>query len=171
MLEKRVNKVLLGIGSNLGNKRHNIEKAKFFLKKSEDLIIQKTSNYYKTKSWPDPNKPYYLNIVIEIETKLKPLDLLIFLKQIEKKIGRKSSAKNSPRECDIDILDYKQKCLNLSKNGISVITPHPRLHNRNFVLIPLYEINKKWIHPRFRIEISRLIKQIDPIDLRSITVG
>ena len=127
-------------------------------------------NYYKTKSWPDPKKPYYLNIVIEITTKLNPLELLTLIKKIEKKLGRKSTVKNSPRECDIDILDYNQKCLNLNINRSSVITPHPRLHNRNFVLIPLYEISKKWIHPKFKIEISRLLKQIDPMDLRSITV-
>ena len=170
MLEKQVKKVLLGVGSNLGNKKKNIEKAKYYLEQDKNLIIQKNSSYYKTKSWPDPSKPHYLNIVIEVKTNLKPSDLFFLIKKIEKKLGRKASTKNSPRECDIDILDYNQKCLNLKLGTNHVVIPHPRMHNRNFVLIPLYEISKKWIHPKFKKKITQLIKQIDPIDLRSITV-
>ena len=66
MSEKLANKVFLGIGSNLGNKKNNIEKAKFHLRQNKSIHIFKISNYYKTKSWPDPKKPSYLNIVIEI---------------------------------------------------------------------------------------------------------
>tara|TARA_B100001287_G_C22653798_1_gene516607 strand:- start:364 stop:882 length:519 start_codon:yes stop_codon:yes gene_type:complete len=171
MLEKLVNQVFLAIGSNLGNKKHNIEKAKYLLEESENFKIKKTSSYYKTKSWPDPSKPSYYNIVIETETSLDPLNLFYFLKKIERKLGRKYSSKNSPRECDIDILDYNQKCFNIIYDkSNSIIIPHPRMHQRNFVLIPLFEISKKWIHPKFKKKISHLIKQIDPIELRSITV-
>ena len=170
MLEKQVKKVFLGIGSNLGNKKRNIEKAKFYLEQEKGLIIKENSSYYKTKSWPDSSKPHYINIVIEIKTDLKPSDLFFLIKRVEKKLGRKSSAENSPRECDIDILDYDQKCLNFQLGVNSIVIPHPRMHTRNFVLIPLYEISKKWVHPKFKKKISQLIKQIDPIDLRSITV-
>ena len=85
-------------------------------------------------------------------------------------MSRKISEKNSPRECDIDILDYDHKCLKLDCEGDKIIIPHPRLHKRNFVLIPLYEISKKWKHPKYKLNISQLLKQIDTIDLRSITV-
>ncbi len=171
MSEKLANKVFLGIGSNLGNKKNNIEKAKFHLRQNKSIHIFKISNYYKTKSWPDPKKPSYLNIVIEIGTSLKPLDLFMYIKEIEMKLGRKMTLRNSPRECDIDILDYGQKCLKLKFQHNSIVTPHPRLHLRNFVLIPLQEIAKKWRHPKTKMLISQLIYQIDPIDLRSITVA
>ncbi len=170
MLEKQVNKVFLGIGSNLGNKKHNIEIAKYFLNQNDYFEIIKVSNYYITKSWPDPKKPSFVNIVLEGETYLKPIDLLHYVKNIEKILGRKVRKKNSPRECDIDILDFDQKCLKIKDNKISMITPHPRLHNRNFVLIPLFEISKNWKHPKSNIKISQLIKQIDTSHLRSITV-
>ena len=171
MSEKLVNIVFLGVGSNLGNKKHNIEKAKYLLEENWNLKIEKSSSYYESKSWPDPSKPSYYNIVIEIKTRLKPLSLFYFLKKIEKKLGRKISKKNSPREIDLDILDYNQRCLNIiySKNK-NIISPHPRMHQRNFVLVPLYEISKTWVHPKFGKKISHLIKQIDPIELRSITV-
>ena len=170
MLEKQANTVFLGIGSNLGNKKNNINKAKLFLQEKNNLMIEKSSNFYKTKSWPDPKKPEYLNIVLKIKTNLTPLNLFYFIKKIEKKLGRKISEKNSPRECDIDILDYDHKCLKLDCKGDKIIIPHPRLHKRNFVLIPLYEISKKWTHPKYKLNISQLLKQIDTIDLRSITV-
>ena len=170
MLEKQANTVFLGIGSNLGNKKNNINKAKLFLQETNNLMIEKSSNFYKTKSWPDPKKPEYLNIVLKIKTNLAPLNLFHFIKKIEKKLGRKISEKNSPRECDIDILDYDHKCLKLDCEGDKIIIPHPRLHKRNFVLIPLYEISKKWTHPKYKLNISQLLKQIDTIDLRSITV-
>ena len=170
MLEKQANKVFLGIGSNLGNKKLNIENAKLHLELNKNFRIFKTSKFYKTKSWPNPKMPNFLNIVIEGETYLKPLDLLFFLKKIEKILGRKPAKKNSPRICDIDIIDFDHKCLKLNDRKSFVITPHPRLEDRNFVLIPLFEISKNWKHPRSNIKISQLLKQIDTKDLRSITV-
>ena len=113
MLEKQANKVFLGIGSNLGNKKLNIENAKLHLELNKNFKIFKTSKFYKTKSWPNPKMPNFLNIVIEGETYLKPLDLLFFLKKIEKILGRKPAKKNSPRMCDIDIIDFGHKCLKL----------------------------------------------------------
>ena len=65
MLEKRVKKTYLGLGSNLGNKKNNIEYAKFLLQQNKKFKIHKTSSFYKTKSWPNNNNPFFLNIVIE----------------------------------------------------------------------------------------------------------
>ena len=72
MLEKQANKVFLGIGSNLGNKKLNIENAKLHLELNKNFRIFKTSKFYKTKSWPNPKMPNFLNIVIEGKTILKP---------------------------------------------------------------------------------------------------
>ena len=91
-LEKQVKKIYLGLGSNLGKKKVNIEYAKFLLQQNKKFKILKTSNFYKTKSWPNYKNPFFLNIVIEGFTNLKPLDLFKFIKQIEVKIGRKQSS-------------------------------------------------------------------------------
>ena len=162
ILESRVKFVYLGIGSNLGNKKINIEKAKFKLSQNNIKII-KTSNYYETLSWPNPRNPKFLNIVLKVSTELTAFKLLKICKEIEINLGRKKSFKNSPRQCDIDILDYKKK---LSKK--SIILPHPRMHLRNFVLFPLFEINKDWKHPVSKHHIKTLIITLSNKDIRSI---
>ena len=162
ILENQVRSIYLGIGSNLGNRKKNIEKAKFKLLENGIKILQ-TSNYYESMSWPNPKNPKFLNIVVEIRTSLKPLKLLNICKQIEKKLGRKKSIRNSLRICDIDILDYNKKCLNKD-----IILPHPRMHSRNFVLFPLFEINKDWFHPVLKNHIKRLILLLSNRDITSI---
>ena len=160
--ENRVNSIYLGIGSNLGNKKLNIEKAKFELFQN-DITILKSSGYYESFSWPNRDNPKFFNIVIKIATILNPLELLIKCKEIEIKLGRKISPKNSPRTCEIDILDYNQK--KIIKN---IILPHPRICNRNFVLLPLFEINRDWIHPITKHHIKKLILSLSNRDITSI---
>ena len=167
-LEKQVKKTYLSLGSNLGNKKVNIEYAKFLLQQSKKFKILKTSNFYKTKSWPNYKNPFFLNIAIEGLTTLKPLDLFKFIKQIEAKLGRKKSSKNSSRECDIDILDYDQKTFKIKNNNDFIHIPHPRLHQRNFVLLPLFEIAKNWIYPNKNKKITDLLINIETNDLRTI---
>ena len=85
---------------------------------------------------------------------------------IEKKLGRKRSFKNAPRSCDIDIIDYKQKILN--GVGEKLILPHPRMSERNFVLLPLFELDKSWKHPKTKINIVKLINSLPIKNLTSI---
>ena len=160
--ENQVNKVFLAIGSNLGDRFRNIELAKMMLADNR-IKIMKSSSFYETLSWPNIKNPKFLNVVLEIETNLRPLSLLDLCKKIEKSLGRKKSKKNSPRVCDIDILDYGKRNEN---NGINL--PHPRLHQRNFVLIPLFEISKKWTHPKSKDHIKTLILKLSKKDITSI---
>ena len=92
-LENRAKLVYLGIGSNLGNKKINIEKAKFQIEK-KGIKIEACSSYYETDSWPNNNFPKYFNIVLRVKTFFKPQDLLKKIKEIEILIGRKMSFKN-----------------------------------------------------------------------------
>ncbi len=165
--ENLVNTVYLSVGSNLGNKKKNIEKAKYFLEKNAIKII-KSSNIYESFSWPNKNNPKFYNIVIKIITELKPINLFLTIKDIEKDLGRKKSTTNSPRTCDIDILDYKGLNYELDVNNNKLLIPHPRLHNRNFVLFPLFEIEKNWIHPLKKTKIQDLIRKLDNYSLYSI---
>ena len=162
MSEKQAKIIYLSIGSNLGNRKKNIEKTKFKLY-SKGINIIKSSNYYETLSWPNPNNPKFYNIILKVSSDLKILELLKICKQIETSLGRKKGPKNSPRTCDIDIIDYNQK---IAVNGINV--PHPRMHLRNFVLIPLFEIEKNWRYPNSERYIKNLIFSLSNSDIRSI---
>ena len=162
MSEKQAKIIYLSIGSNIGNRKENIEKTKFKLY-SKGINIIKSSNYYETLSWPNPKNPKFYNIVLKVSSDLKMLELLKLCKQIEISLGRKKAPKNSPRTCDIDIIDYNQK---VNTNGINV--PHPRMHQRNFVLIPLFEIKKTWKYPNSKRYIKDLIFSLSNSDIRSI---
>ena len=154
--------VYIGIGSNLGNRINNIEKAKYLLNLS-GINITKSSCYYETLSWPDISKPKFINIIIQSNTRFSPKKFLKIFKSIEKKLGRRKSKKNSPRTCDIDIISYYQKII---KGNVSI--PHSRMHKRNFVLIPLYELDKNWLHPKFKDNIKKLIFSLPIKDITSI---
>ena len=162
MSEDLANSIYLGIGSNLGNKRGNIERTKFNLIMS-NIKILKCSSYYESLSWPNANNPKFLNIVLEIDTNFTPFELIKKCKEIEKKLGRKKLPKNSPRECDIDLIDFRGK-----KIAGDLTLPHPRMEARNFVLLPLFEINKDWKHPISKVNIKKLISSLSNSDIRSI---
>ena len=154
--------VYIGIGSNLGNRINNIEKTKYFLNLNGVNIV-KSSSYYETLSWPDSSKPKFINVIIQSDTKFSPKKFLEIFKSIEKKLGRKKNKKNSPRTCDIDVISYSQKIVT---GNISI--PHKRMHRRNFVLIPLYELNKNWQHPKMKKNIKKLIFSLPIKDITSI---
>ena len=155
----------LAIGSNLGNKINNIEITKFELEEYKIKILKSSSNYI-SESWPDPSMPNYINVVIKIKTNLIPMELLQICNLIELKLGRVRSKKNAPRVCDIDIIDYDKKILN--QKNMQLILPHPRMNKRNFVLLPLFEVDKSWKHPKSKINIVNLINSLPVKDLRSI---
>jgi 2-amino-4-hydroxy-6-hydroxymethyldihydropteridine diphosphokinase len=165
--ENQVNLVFLSIGSNLGNKKRNIEKTKFLLEKNSMKVL-KSSNIYESYAWPNKNDPKFYNIVIKIVTKLNPTNLFLTIKEIEKNMGRKKNKVNSPRTCDIDILDFKGLSFELYVNNNKLLIPHPRLYKRNFVLFPLFEIEKNWKHPLKKTKIHDLIGKLDNSDLYSI---
>ena len=154
--------VYIGLGSNIGNKINNIDKAKYLLTLNGVNIIR-SSGYYETLSWPDPTKPKFINTVVQTNTRLSPNKFLLIFKSIEKKLGRKNDLKNSPRTCDIDLISYDQKILSGTIN-----IPHKNMHKRNFVLIPLYELDKNWSHPKSNKSIEKLIFSLSIKDITSI---
>ncbi len=162
--ENQAKIVYLGIGSNLGVRRENIEKAKFQLKENNLRIIS-VSKYYETPSWPNANYPKYLNIILKIKCHQDPLDLLNICKKIEINLGRKNAKKNSPRICDIDIIDFHGMKLSIKRK---LNLPHKRMHKRNFVLIPLFDIDKDWKHPSKKLDIKTFISMLPVGDITSI---
>ena len=166
ILEKQAKFAFIAIGSNLGNKKLNIELAKFKLQNNLIKIIQ-SSSQYETPSWPDSTKPKFINIVVKIKTTLTPKQLLNTCHKIELELDRKRFKKNEPRTCDIDIIDYDQKIIK-SNGSTSLVLPHPGIEKRNFVLFPLFEISKNWRHPITEANITKLISLLKEEDLRTI---
>ena len=168
MLEKRAKIVFLSIGSNLGNKKKNIESVKFKLKKNNIKIIKCYKNY-ETLSWPNKKNPKFLNTVLKVKTQLSPKDLMKKCLHIEKELGRIRNKKNEPRTCDIDIIDYDKRIIKGTKSQ-NLIIPHPKMHRRNFVLLPLFEVTKTWIHPIIKISIKELVNSLKTKDLKTIKI-
>ena len=164
--ENRAKIVYLAIGSNLGNRIHNINIAKAKLELQNVKII-KCSGNYESLSWPKIQNPKFINIVIKIETLLLPEELLIICNKIENELGRTKTSKNEPRTCDIDIIDFDNKVYKSTKKD-HLNLPHPELTKRNFVLLPLYEISKIWRHPKTNVKINELISLLNVDDLNAI---
>jgi len=136
------NRCFLGLGSNLGNKKENLYKAKEFLKQKNIKII-KESIIHETEPMYYSKQDNFLNQVIEIKTEYNPEDLLKIISGIEKKLKRERKIRYGPRTIDIDILFYEDKIIKTD----DLIIPHPKITEREFVLSPLCEIAGDFIHP------------------------
>ena len=151
--------IFLSIGSNLeskfGNRFDNINKSLLLLSR-EGIKNVKKSSFYETPSYPNNKYPKFINIALQIICEVSPVDLLQIISKIEKKIGRVEKIKNAPRPCDIDIIDYN----GLVEKSKTLILPHPRAFERNFVLFPLKEICPNWRYPVNNKKIDDLISNI-----------
>jgi 2-amino-4-hydroxy-6-hydroxymethyldihydropteridine diphosphokinase len=147
-------KYFLCLGSNLGARSKNLEKALFLVEKKGSRIIKKSS-VYETEPVDSPPQPWFFNQVVEISSKLDPMGLLRVIKKIEQQMGRKSTSRNEPRIIDIDILLAENAVIRTEKLDI----PHPRMEKRNFVLIPFNEISPKTVHPLLKASIEDLRKK------------
>jgi len=145
--------VYLGIGSNIGDKEENCKEAVRRLSQINDIQIKQQSPLYLTRPAGGPPQEDYINGVIEIRTKILPEDLLAIVKDIEKGMGRvPAEERDHPRIIDIDILFYDDIILNSEE----LIIPHPRIHERDFVLHGLSKIAPETIHPLRRKTIREL---------------
>ncbi|MDC3139444.1 2-amino-4-hydroxy-6-hydroxymethyldihydropteridine diphosphokinase [Candidatus Pelagibacter sp.] len=169
-LENQVNLVYLALGSNLGDKKNNLNRCIDLIQK-EGVFIKKRSKFYSTKSWPNENFPNFINSIILIETKLNLDQLFLKIKKIEKKLGRTKTKRNHPRVCDIDIIDFNNEIIHRKLGNHRLNIPHKRMHNRNFVLFPLYELDKDWVHPKLNRNIVNLLSNLTSEQLLSIKIA
>jgi len=144
-------RVFLGIGTNLGDRERNLQEARAAL--SQRLEILKESSIYQTAPWGYLDQPAFLNQVIEAQTDLSSLNLLDFLKQTEKQLGRQANFRFGPRLIDLDILFYGNRIIQTPRLQV----PHPRLTERAFVLIPLAEIAPEFVHPQNKQTVTQLL--------------
>jgi len=166
--------ILVGLGGNLpspyGSPRDSLREAIAKLSKS-GLEGLEVSSLYRTAPVPAAEQPDFLNCVLAARTALSPENLLSLFKETEKEFGRQTSDRWSSRTLDVDLLAYSSSILpsreiwdqvTYSKDATAyveaVTVPHPRLHKRAFVLLPLMEIAPQWIHPCLKQSVKEMAK-------------
>jgi len=149
--------IYLGLGSNLGDREKNLNRALKELKNLKSVEVMKRSSIYEAEPVGFKDQRWFLNAVIKIKTKLPPLSLFYLLKGVEKKMGRIKGKRWGPRKIDLDILLYDSVIMNDEK----LILPHPQMHKRRFVLIPLIELGTRLKHPVLKLTPKRLLGKIE----------
>ena len=163
--------VFLGLGSNLGSREDNLAQAIRLLASpasrdcgpadgavaGDEIRIVRVSSVYQTAPWGYADQPDFLNCVVEAQTSVSPDELLRHTKAVEQFLGRQPSVRYGPRRIDVDILLYNGRVVD--QPGLQI--PHPRLHQRAFVLVPLAELCPNWEHPTLKTSIHALASQVD----------
>ena len=147
--------VYLGLGSNVGDRWRNLDRARALIE-SADLRVVRASSIYETEPREVRNQPWFLNQVLEAETTLFPRQLLARTQRIEREMGRKRIAAKGPRVIDVDILLYWESVIRTE----SLEIPHPRLVERRFVLEPLAEIAPELRHPVTRETVREMLGRV-----------
>ena len=149
-----MNKCFLSIGSNLGERLYNLEEAARLLR-SNKIKITEISSIYETEPKGYKKQNNFYNMIMNVETSIPYIDLLLIIKNIEYEMGRDFYAgKNQPRVIDIDILTYSDVVF---ISDILTI-PHPLIHDRKFVLVPWNEISSNYIIPNYEVNVNTLLK-------------
>jgi 2-amino-4-hydroxy-6-hydroxymethyldihydropteridine diphosphokinase len=156
----------IGIGSNVGNPAEACREAVGKVSESPGIRLIRCSSYYRTEPVGHKDQDWFINAVAEVRTHLSPRRLLEALKEIERQMGRTAGTKWGPRIIDLDLLLYG---LEIHQEEGMVI-PHPELHRRAFVLVPLCEIASYVIHPAFGVSMRGLMHRLkDPAKVEPTT--
>lgn len=151
--------VYLALGSNLGKREENLRVARESL--SAKVRVLSVSSVYETPPWGYLDQPDFLNQVLEGETRLSPKELLVYLKQIEARMGREKTLRNGPRVIDLDLLFYDDLILEDPSDDYPLSLPHPRMAGRAFVLVPLSELAPDLVHPVYGKTIREMLAETD----------
>jgi 2-amino-4-hydroxy-6-hydroxymethyldihydropteridine diphosphokinase len=152
--------VYLALGSNMGNRLANLKAA--INNMTPQMTVKKKSSVYETPPWGFKEQDAFLNQVIKVKTSLAPEPLLRHLKRLEAALGRVPNFQNGPRLIDIDILFFDGMIIDTPP----LVVPHPRLHERAFVLAPLAEIAPEFIHPILQTSVESLLADVDRSEIK-----
>jgi 2-amino-4-hydroxy-6-hydroxymethyldihydropteridine diphosphokinase len=161
----RAKRIFIALGSNLGERLGNLQKAAAGMPPEVDVLA--ASLIYETDPWGFVDQPAYLNQVLEATTRLEPAALLAYLKQLESRLGRVVTFRNGPRIIDLDILFYDR--LIMKTDGLCI--PHPRMHERAFVLVPLADLAPGFRHPVLKKTVQELLQEVDQHGVHQMVEG
>jgi 2-amino-4-hydroxy-6-hydroxymethyldihydropteridine diphosphokinase len=150
----------IALGTNIGDRLKNLQTAIGAM--PPEVTVKRVSTVYETAPWGVLDQPDFLNQVIEVETELAPAALLHHLKSIEARMGREQTVRYGPRRIDLDILFYDD--LVLEQSGLRI--PHPRLHERSFVLAPLADLAPHLRHPELGKTVQEMLARLDTSDVK-----
>ncbi len=146
----------IGIGSNSGDPVYNCRQAFRRLSETPQVWLLRCSSLYRTEPVGPQDQPWFINAIAEIRTTLRPRQLFDALKSIERQMGRTEGRRWGPRLIDLDLLLYGQEVV--SEGELTV--PHPELHRRRFVLVPLCELASYMVHPAFGVSVRGLMDRL-----------
>ncbi|MBS3736069.1 MAG: 2-amino-4-hydroxy-6-hydroxymethyldihydropteridine diphosphokinase [Candidatus Bipolaricaulota bacterium] len=146
----------IGLGSNLGNRKKNIDNSLRLLVDREDVDLISRASDYETEP-VGPTQPWFINTAVKIETPSSPEEILEKCKEIEERIGRVDSLKWGPRLVDLDLLLVDKYVLEERK----LTLPHPKLEERRFVLLPLLELEPDLVHPELQTPLKDLLPKLE----------
>ncbi|MGL5575714.1 MAG: 2-amino-4-hydroxy-6-hydroxymethyldihydropteridine diphosphokinase [Sarcina sp.] len=158
-MEKRWNEAFLSFGSNLGDKSENIKKGLELIENSYHTKVIKVSDIIVTEPWGYEEQDDFLNGTCKIKTLLSPKELVKFLLEVEKDLNRERIIKWGPRTLDLDVIFYN----NIITEDEEATIPHPRMHQREFVLEPLNQIAPYKIHPLYKKRVFELLDEVRKI--------
>ncbi len=152
-----MNRAFIGVGSNQGPRLELISQAVRSLTGTDGIQVTQMAMISETEPIGGPLQGSYLNTVVEIDTVLPPIELLRRLQGIERHLGRRPSGQRwGPRPIDLDLLLYSDQVVNEPQ----LLVPHPRMHERRFVLEPLAQLAPSFIHPLLKQTIAELLEQL-----------
>lgn len=152
----------LCLGSNVGDKLGNLQQAAKRLTDSGMITIVRSSAFYETEPWGNKNLDWFVNIVLEVKTKLSPRELLDLCKNTEIQMGRQkvSTKEYEARNIDIDILLYGD--LTVDEPDLKI--PHEHFHERAFALVPMLELIPDYVHPKYKKSLLQLHEELETLD-------
>lgn len=155
-IERKWNKVYIAAGSNLGDKEETLKEAIYIIDKRKDCVVTKVSNFYTTDPVGYEDQDQFVNCVFEINTLQTPSELMDTLLEVEKDFKRERIIRWGPRTLDLDIIFYND----IISYDEHILIPHPRAHERQFVMKPMCDINPYYVHPIYRKRVMDISSEL-----------